>query len=53
MEALQVIDENRLNRVHVVNVRGIDGKFYVILSDGDRVLWEQWINLDRKERWGY
>ena len=46
-------DLNRENRVHVDNVRCIDGKYYVILSDKDRVLWEQWINLSKKERWGY
>lgn len=47
------LDPNRLNRVHVDNVRVIDGKYYVMLSDGDRVLWDQWINLTQKERWGY
>lgn len=44
-------DPNRLNRVHVVNVRMKDNKFIVILSDNSEVDWNMWIRLSQQERW--
>jgi hypothetical protein len=48
-----MLDPNRLNRVHVVDVKCIENKYYVFLSDNTKVLWDHWITYDRKERWGY
>jgi len=39
-----MIDPNRLNRVHVVTVRNIDGKYHLVLSDGSMMTWHHWIN---------
>lgn len=47
------IDPNRLDRVHVETVRFSDNKFWVILSDGSKIEWNQWCSYDKKERWGY
>jgi hypothetical protein len=43
-------DPNRLNRVHVVNVRAKGDRFYVILSDSSVVEWEYWIAMTHEER---
>ncbi len=45
-----MVDHNRLKRVHVINVRYIDGKYFIILSDNSKVQWEQWIKMDENER---
>lgn len=34
-----LLDPNRLNRVHVVGVRNIKEKWFVILSDGSELPW--------------
>jgi len=44
-------DPNRLDRVHVVNVRYINNVFYVMLSNKDKVPWDEWIILTQEERW--
>lgn len=38
-----MIDPNRLNRVHVVNVRQKGDKFYIILSDGSEIEWSTYV----------
>jgi len=43
-------DPDRLNRVHVVTVRGHGDKFFVYLNDGSSVAWEVWITLSEAER---
>lgn len=39
-----MLDPNRLNRVHVVNVRhDRQMGFFVVLSDGSEMTWPEWI----------
>jgi len=44
-----LLDPNRLNRVHVVNGRLKDGHATLILSDRSIMTWEEWINGGREE----
>jgi hypothetical protein len=46
----ELFDPDRLNRTHVVTVRGKDDKFKIVLSDGSEIDWKVWINLTPKER---
>ena len=38
-----MLDPDRLARVHVVNVRGKDGKYLVVLSDDSTMSWEDFV----------
>ena len=41
--------KNRKDRVHVINVRFIKETYYLILSDGGKINWNEWINGGREE----
>jgi hypothetical protein len=41
---------NRLDRIHVVNVRSRKDRFYVVLSDSSEVQWDIWIKMSEEER---
>ena len=41
---LNLIDPDRLRRVHVIGVHGKDGKFFVDLSDDSSMSWGTWVN---------
>ena len=45
-----MIDPNRLNRVHVVDVKLRNRNFYVYLSDGSDILWDVWIMFSEADR---
>jgi hypothetical protein len=44
-----LVDNERLNRVHVKNVRIRNGYYYIVLSDNSLMTWELWINGGCKE----
>jgi len=46
-------DENRKNRIHVINVRFKNNKYFIVLSDETEIDWDYWISLSKKERWNY
>ena len=48
MSMTAMLDPNRLKRNHVVNVRGHDGKFWVVVTDQNEstiweISWERWV----------
>lgn len=45
-----MIDLQRTERVHVVNVRMKGNAYVIILSDGSEVTWDLWCSMSEKER---
>ncbi len=43
------MSKNRKYRVHVITVRCIKEIYYLILSDGGKITWNEWINGARDE----
>ena len=46
-----MLDENRLNRIHVVQIFCKKEIFYVLLSDETVLEWSVWNSMSQKERW--
>jgi len=38
-------DKNRKNRIHVINVRFKNNKYFIVLSDETEINWDYWISL--------
>lgn len=47
---IELLDPNRLNRVHVKTVRAKGNDYVVVLSDNSEVGWNTWIGLSAQER---
>lgn len=45
-----IADSNRLNRIHVVNVRLVKDFYYVVLSDNSQFEWKEWNTMSEKDR---